>query len=210
MIDTIIFDFDGTLADTNQLILNSFKHTYDHYKIEWNEAHVRSTFGEPLKIVMARDFPGHDSEEVLKKYREYQVHRFDSEVVLYPTVYSTLENLYTSGYKLGIATSRARESTDKALKSFGISHFFGAVTCAEDVANHKPHKEPLIKTMEKINGVCDNTIYVGDSKFDMECAINALIRPVLVGWHNNSLELSSIYRIDHILNKMEDLLHFLT
>ena len=93
MIDTVIFDFDGTLADTNQLIINSFKHIYDKFhEGECNECYILSTFGEPLELTLKRDFGNFDFEEVIANYREYQVDRFEKEVRLYDTVEETLSS----------------------------------------------------------------------------------------------------------------------
>jgi len=72
---------------------------------------------------------------------------------------------------MGIATSRLKNSTISALDKFDISRYFNVVISADDVEKHKPDKEPLIKAINELNSTPDKTLYVGDSKFDMECAI---------------------------------------
>jgi len=206
MIDTVIFDFDGTLADTNNLIINSFKHIYNKYHAgKWDEEYVLSTFGEPLVLTLKRDFSGFPYEEVLASYREYQVGRFEKEVTLYDTVIETVKYLNNKNIKIGIATSRIKSSTLIALKNFDLDKYFQVVISAEDVVSHKPDKEPLIKAIRGLNSSSENTLYVGDSKFDMECAFNAEVTPVLVGWQKNSGELAEKYKIKHVLSKMWDL-----
>ena len=206
MIDTVIFDFDGTLADTNNLIINSFKHIYCKYHDgECDVDYILSTFGEPLEKTLKRDFSGFKLEDVLKSYREYQIGRFDKEVSPYETVPETIKYLHEKGIKMGIATSRLRSSTLNALKIFDLDKYFEVIITADDVKNHKPDKEPLIKVMQELNSRKENTVYVGDSKFDIECALNAEVIPVLVGWQKNSPELAEKYRIEHVLNKMWDL-----
>jgi pyrophosphatase PpaX len=72
MIDTVIFDFDGTLADTNNLIINSFKHIYcKYYDGKCDVDYILSTFGEPLEKTLKRDFRSFKYEDVLKSYREF-------------------------------------------------------------------------------------------------------------------------------------------
>jgi len=94
MIDTVIFDFDGTLADTNLMIINSFKHIYTvFYEKECDEDYVKSTFGEPLSLTLSRDFGKFNFEDVIECYRDYQKDRFNEEVILYETVEETLEYL---------------------------------------------------------------------------------------------------------------------
>ena len=206
MIDTVIFDFDGTLADTNNLIINSFKHIYCKYHDgKCDVDYVLSTFGEPLELTLKRDFSDFKYEDVLKSYREYQVGRFDKEVTLYDTVTETIEYLHNKNIKLGIATSRIKSSTMEALKNFNLDRYFRIVISADDVINHKPDKEPVMKAIQGLNSKKENTLYVGDSKFDMECALNAEVTPVLVGWQKHSHELAEKYKVKHVLNKMWDL-----
>ena len=206
MIDTVIFDFDGTLADTNKLILNSFNHIYNKYHdCNCDEDYVLRTFGEPLVLTLKRDFSGYKYEDVLGSYREYQIGRFDKEVTLYDTVSETIKYLHNKNIKIGIATSRLSSSTLNALKNFDLDQYFQVIISADDVVKHKPDKEPLIKAIQELNSNLENTLYVGDSKFDMECAINAEVTPVLVGWQKHSDELAQKYNIKHVLNKMWDL-----
>lgn len=206
MIDTVIFDFDGTLADTNQLIINSFKHVYcKFHDSKCDEDYILSTFGEPLELTLRRDFGDYSFEDVIASYREYQVDRFENDVKLYETVVETIMYLKSKNIKLGIATSRLRNSTIVALKKFNIDKYFQIVISADDVQKHKPDKEPLIKAINELNSTKENSLYVGDSKFDMECALNANVTPVLVGWQKNSQELALKYNIEHVLTKMWDL-----
>ncbi len=206
MIDTVIFDFDGTLADTNNLITNSFKHIYGKYHDgKCDEEYILSTFGEPLEITLRRDFCGFAYEEVLANYRGYQADRFEKEVTLYDTVIETVKYLHNKNIKIGIATSRVGSSTLEALKSFDLDKYFQVIISADDVVKHKPDKEPLIRAIQGLKGKAENALYVGDSKFDIECALNAEVTPVLVGWHKNSGELAEKYRIKHVLSKMWDL-----
>ena len=206
MIDTIIFDFDGTLANTNQMIINSFKHIYSVFlEKECSDDYIMSTFGEPLEVTLSRDFENFSYEDVITAYRDYQLERFNDEVTLYETVEDTLEYLKNKGIKLGIATSRLRHSTVSALETFNIAKYFDAVVSADDVVKHKPDKEPLIKAINELKSTTERTLYVGDSRFDMECALNALTTPVLVGWQKNSTALAQKYNIKHVLEKMWDI-----
>lgn len=207
MISTILFDFDGTLADTNQLVINSFKHIYSvfHSDSECDEVYISSTFGEPLLTTISRDFGEYNIEDVLACYREYQVDRFNNEVLLYDKVREVLEYLKKKEIKMGIVTSRLKKSTEEAIKFFDMDKYFHVVITADDTENHKPHKEPLMMALKALNSTPEETYYVGDSKFDMECAINAGVIPILAGWHSSSKELSEKYNIKYVLDNMWDL-----
>jgi pyrophosphatase PpaX len=206
MISTVLFDFDGTLANTNQLIINSFKHIYSvFHNNECDEAYITSTFGEPLLTTMNRDFGAYNMEDVLACYREYQNERFNNEVTLYDNVPEVLEYLKKKGVKLGIVTSRLRNSTEEAIKSFNIEKYFEVVITANDTEKHKPHKEPLMMALKAVNSKPQETYYVGDSRFDMECAINAGAVPILAGWQEGSKELAEKYNIKYVLDNMWNL-----
>lgn len=206
MINTVIFDFDGTLADTNRMIINSFNHIYTvFHEKECDEDYVKSTFGEPLTLTLSRDFGKFNFEDVIECYRDYQRDRFNDEVTLYETVEETLEYLKNKNIKMGIATSRLKNSTISALDKFDISKYFNVVISADDVEKHKPDKEPLMKAINELKSTPDKTLYVGDSKFDMECALNAGAIPALVGWQHDSDLLAAKYNILHVLKKMWDL-----
>lgn len=210
MIDTVVFDFDGTLAHTNQLIINSFKYIYEYFENgQVDDDYIISTFGEPLVETFGRDFKSYDFEEVLTTYRNYQIKRFKDDVYLYDTVMDTLEELKKRNIKMGIATSRIRESTLEALEHLGISKYFDIIVAADDVKKHKPDKESLIKVLNGLKSDIKNTLYVGDSKYDMECAINSSVKPVLVGWQKNSLKLKEEYNIDYYLEKMYDIIGYI-
>lgn len=206
MIDTVIFDFDGTLADTNLIIINSFKHIYNVFQNkECDEDYILSTFGEPLALTLSRDFSKFDFEDVIATYREYQKDRFLDEISLYETVEETLEYLKNKDIKMGIATSRLKNSTMLALENFKIDKYFDVVISADDVEKHKPDKEPLMKAIQGLESSPERTLYVGDSKFDMECALNANATPALAGWQQGSAEIKEKYNIKHVLEKMWDL-----
>lgn len=206
MIDTVIFDFDGTLADTSQIVINSFRHIYSVFRNEdCDEDYVMTTFGEPLALTLKRDFSEHDFEDVITCYRDYQIKTFNDEVKLFETVVEALDYLKSKSIKMGIATSRLRKSTLDAVEALNIKKYFDVIITAEDVEKHKPDKEPLIKTMELLNSKADSTLYVGDSKFDMECAINSDVIPVLCGWHKLSEELKNQYDVKYVLDKMIDI-----
>ncbi len=206
MIDTVIFDFDGTLADTSRIVTNSFRHIYSVFRNEdCDEDYVMTTFGEPLALTLKRDFSEYDFEDVITCYRDYQLEKFNDEVRLFETVIEALEYLKSKNIKMGITTSRMRKSTLDAVETLNIKKYFDAVITAEDVEKHKPDKEPLIKTMGLLSSKAENTLYVGDSRFDMECAINSNVTPVLCGWHKLSAELKNQYDIKYVLDKMTDI-----
>lgn len=205
MLDTVIFDFDGTLADTSELIINSFQTIYKKFLGEEKPVeYISKFFGEPLKVTLAREF-SQPFEEVFSEYRGYQSSRFNDDVRLFNNAKEILQYLKSKNIKTAVVTSRMRESVVQALRNFDIEKYFDVVIAIDDTVNHKPHPEPLIKAMNLLGANPNETLFVGDSKFDMECAVNAGAIPVLAGWHLEAESLKNQYDIKYVINDLYDI-----
>lgn len=205
MLDTVVFDFDGTLADTSELIINSFQTIYKKFFGEEKPIeYISQFFGEPLKVTLEREFP-QPFEDVFNEYREYQSGRFNADVKLFNNAAEILQYLKSKNIKTAVVTSRMRESVIKALNYFNIDKYFDVVIAVNDTINHKPHPEPLLKAINLLGTSPDKTLFVGDSKFDMECANNAGAIPVLTGWHAGAEELKNQYDIKYVINDLYEI-----
>ena len=182
-IKAVLFDFDGTIMDTNTIILESWKHTFntvlgrDPVREE-----IVATFGEPLEVTMGKLFPDRDTAEMVNVYRSYQRHIYQKDITLFPGMKEVVTKLKERGYKIAIVTSRFWESTQQGLYKFDISDMIDAVVSAEDTTIHKPDPTPCLLCLEKLGIGPDEAIMVGDSKFDILCARNAGVKSVLVSW----------------------------
>ncbi len=164
MIDTLIFDFDGTLMDTNGVILRSWQHTYRTLTgHEGDEEYILRTFGEPLELSLKNAFP-------------------DEMISLFPGVSEMLKEAKSRGYKMGIATSRVAETLYEGLQKYDLTDLFDEIVTVEEVSSHKPDPECIFKVLEKLGSKPENAVMVGDSRLDMMCAKNAGVKAVLVAW----------------------------
>ncbi len=182
-IKAVLFDFDGTIMDTNTIILESWEHTFNTV-LGRDPVHeeIVATFGEPLDITMAKMFPDRDTNEMVEIYRSYQRHIYKDAITMFPGTREVIHALKEKGYKVAIVTSRFWKSTRTGLYKFDISDMFDAVVSAEDTNIHKPDPTPILLCLEKLGISADEAIMVGDSKFDILCARNAGVRSVLVSW----------------------------
>lgn len=206
MINTIIFDFDGTLVNTNDVVIDAWQHTYRHYLgCEKPKEHITKCFGEPLLITMEREFPDVDVAISAEVYRERQREKADELVRLFPQIEELLVGLKEKGFKMGIVTSRTREATLFYLDKFGIADYFDEVVTCDDTSKHKPDPEPVLLGLKKLNAKAEETLMIGDSHFDMQCANGAFVKTVLVGWRMTSdKEKMDQCQVDyHIENPME-------
>lgn len=181
--NTIIFDFDGTVVNTNDVVIQSWQHTYK--TIEGKEHPVDeivATFGEPLWISMEKAFPAIDSKETTAIYRAYQKSHFDQAISLFDGMKELFQELKEKNYRIGIVTSRTRDTTIKGLAKFGLEKYVDNIVSCDDTKKHKPDPEPVNISLKNFGIKPEEAIMIGDSMFDILCAHNANVEAVLVGW----------------------------
>lgn len=202
---TILFDLDGTLIDTNQLIVASFKHTFNHFKLDFTDEEILEFNGPPL-VETFRNIDPLRIEEMVATYRahNYQVH--DDYVNAFPKVVETLEALKELDIKMGVVTTKMGPGVEMGLKKTGIADFFDTVITLEDVVHPKPHPEPVLKAMNQLNAVSSSTIMVGDNSHDIEAGKNAGVRTAAVSWSEKGKERLLTYNPTYMLESMTDLL----
>ena len=183
MIDTVLYDFDGTIMDTNDVIIGSWQHVYKTLRgKEGDLTYILATFGEPLEYSMETSFPEVSKEESVKIYRDWQKDHFLDMIHLFPGVEEMLAEVKARGYRTGIATSRLSESLHRALSHFDLYKYFDAIVAVEDIEEAKPAPDTIYKVLDKLNAHPENAIMVGDSRLDILCARNAGVPSVLGGW----------------------------
>ncbi|MBQ9930945.1 MAG: HAD-IA family hydrolase [Firmicutes bacterium] len=182
-ITTVVFDFDGTIMNTTDVILGSWQHTFMTLEgRERPEADILPTLGEPLHLTMSKFFPDKDVEECVEIYRSYHRDNFGPRITLFPGVKDLLAELKARGLKVGLATSRLHATTVEGLEKYELAEYFDYVLTANDTDKHKPDPTPLLMTLEKLGSTPEESLMVGDTVFDFLCARNAGVKFVLVGW----------------------------
>jgi len=205
-IKNILFDLDGTLLDTNELIIQSFQHTYQrHLNKHVGKEEIIKSFGEILKITLDREF-GDDSEEAIKTYRNFQIKNFKNLINIREGVAEGVKELYRQGYKLGIVTSRLNNSAINALNHFGLMDYFESIIGADDTDIHKPDPTPAFMALKELDGKPEETLMIGDSAYDVLCGKNAGITSVVVGWTALPMEMILKYEPDYVVESMEELM----
>ena len=213
----IFFDFDGTVLNSNNIIVESWKVTAKHYLGEERSTEYwEKTFGEPISYTASVAFPGVDLEEAVALYRKWQADHIDNNLDLFDGIYELLTELKARGYKLAIVTSRMRPTTYEYLDRFRIRDFFDVVIDHDSTNAHKPDPEPLllaVSEMEKATGKeikLSECIMLGDTRFDMLCCKNAGIDSVLIGWSHaidedqlKELGALPVYRIAEPMDLLE-------
>ncbi len=200
----IIFDFDGTLADTESLITQTMQKTIEALHLEpRSREQCRAMIGLPLKETFMRLIPMTDAmgDRCADTYSQI----FDRDnrpgvVRLFPHVADTLAALYAHGYTLTIATSRHRESLMEFLQGMQIDTYFRYIVTVNDVAQAKPHPDMVLQTMEHLNIAPADTLMVGDAVYDIQMGHNAGVHTCGVTYGNGTRADMVACQADHIID----------
>ncbi len=187
----VIFDFDGTLADTTDSILFTYRRTIEEMGLpERSDDECRATIGLPLREgfrFLYPDFSDSALDECVVTYRRIFNENKDSFITrLYPGVLETLNELKRRGVAMSVASSRSRVSLVELCESAGISGFFGLILGGDDVAHAKPNPEPVLLTLKTLGCEARNAVVVGDMPVDIAMGDGAGSRTVGVTYGNSS------------------------
>lgn len=207
-IRTVLFDLDGTLIDTNELIITSFMYTFEKYGLNFTREETRQFNGPPLRDTFHKLDPVL-AEEMIATYRQHNIEHHDLYVKPFPNVVETVETLHEEGFKLGVVTTKMQPTVNMGLELTGLDKYFETVIAFNDVDNPKPHPEPVQMAMEALNADKDTTIMVGDNYHDIVSGQNAGVYTAGVSWSEKGREFVESYNPTVMLDNMIDLLPIL-
>lgn len=207
MINTVCFDLDSTLVDSEHVILESFKYAFDKFKPE-----------SKLSLTDCRVFMGPTLQETFSKYCDTQAEIDEmiacylehykaiemSIIKLFPTVKETLKYLYEHDFNICLVTNKYLSSAVPSINSLGIIDYFNDFVCLDRQEYPKPHAFPILLAMKDYGVKRENTIMVGDNAVDITCAKNAGVKFVGVNWVSWVNEVKEL-QPDYMLNQMSEL-----
>ncbi len=185
--DTILFDFDGTLLCTDDVVVSSFLHTLAHFGVcDVPRSRIESTFGaliydavDGLIAEYALDCTG---EEFLTEYRAYHDECFARCSYLFDGIIELLQNLKEKGYKIAVVTTRRKRSTHYALELYDIKKYFDYVLTSEDCPYVKPDARVIDTALAALHSTRERAVIIGDSHYDIECGANASVPSIYAAW----------------------------
>ena len=185
-LSTFLFDLDGTLIDSIDLILRSYRHTMQVHRanapLPPDDVWMKG-LGTPL-WVQFRHWTDDEAEieAMVATYRAYNLTHHDALVKPYAGVVEEVVKLKQKGKRLGLVTSKLKDGAMKGLRLAGLDQAFEIVIGAGDVTCPKPHPEPVLKALDLLGAPADETVFVGDSRHDMECGRAAGVQTAAVLW----------------------------
>jgi pyrophosphatase PpaX len=180
----VLFDLDGTLIDSIELILNSAKHAFRD-----REGHIPSDaewltgVGIPLATMFKR-YARDDAEvdALIAKYREYQLAHHDRLVRSYDQVVETVDALRAASHPLGIVTSKTGWLARRGLSHVGLETHFDVIIGCDVCDRHKPDPLPVLLALEQLGYEAGDAVFVGDSVHDMAAGNAAGVTTIAALW----------------------------
>lgn len=207
--NAVIFDFDGTICDTGEGILKSAKYALDAFGYKTpDDYHVLTCFiGPPLLVTFQEEFgaDANQAEELVKKFRERYTNIGLYESELYDGVKELLARLKDDGIKIGIASSKPQAYVEKLLEKFNVIKYFDSICAVSFTADCETKASIISRCLAELDAKGNETIVVGDRKFDIEGAKSNYIDSVAVLWgYGNKIEFAEA-GAKFIVEKVDDI-----
>jgi pyrophosphatase PpaX len=181
---TVLFDLDGTLIDSIELILNSARYAFEKLERpcptdeEWTAG-----IGIPLRTMFRRYAADDaDCDTLIAAYREYQLANHDRLVRCYDDVVDTVKTLHARGHELGIVTSKSEALALRGLAHVGLARYMDTIVGCDSSTRHKPDPEPVRIALHRLAAEPEHAVYIGDSVHDILAGNAAGVRTIAALW----------------------------
>lgn len=210
-LDTILFDLDGTLLDSNEIIVQSYMHAYKEHlnHLDIDRQSIVDDIGPPLETI----FRKHTSDEKIinalyESYLGYYVKHEKGLLKAYDGVIDTLKRLKTQNYNLAIVTSKFYSSAEPSIKMFNLERYFTVISTLDNVENPKPAKDACLHALSQFK-TTNRAIMIGDNISDIESGKNAGILTAGVAWSIKGKDVLKTAEPDYMLETIEDIFKIL-
>ena len=180
-----LFDLDGTLIDSDQMLIETFHELYDNFRpgFKPSDEYIRQFSGPQIAETLKKEFPNESLEKMLNEYRTRSRRFYDIYVKLFPGVLEMFNKMNQKGIKFAVITNKHRYATDYSYELLGLEKYNIFSICADDVKNLKPAPDGIYETMKHF-GIKnkDDVIYIGDGTIDYLTAKNAGVNFGYTAW----------------------------
>ncbi|MBC2170185.1 HAD family hydrolase [Listeria booriae] len=200
MYKTVIFDVDGTLLDTERVVLHALQVALGNAGFDYELDDLRFALGITGAKALAQ-LGVENQESVMAGWFAMEA-KLTEDVEIFDGIVEVLEKL--DG--IGVVTSKNADEMETGFYPFNLAEHFDAIVCASDTENHKPHPDPLLRCMAMLGADPATTLYVGDATYDMECAHAAGANFALALWGAKTTD--GFERANHVLETPSDVLKY--
>lgn len=188
--DLIVFDWDGTLADSTQMIVECIRQASVEAGLTVPEpAAASNIIGLGLREAIAVLFGSLSESQYQLLTARYRHHYFarDQQTLLFEGAAQALAELETQGFMLAVATGKGRNGLNRSLTGSGVARHIHASRCADECFS-KPHPQMLLEIMDELGVEAERTLMVGDTSYDLQMAANAKVASLAVSYGAHPLE----------------------
>ncbi len=203
----ILFDLDGTLIDSTQLILESYRHTMRvHRGTTLPDSAWIEGLGTPLRVQFRRFTSDEDEvQRMIATYRNWNLANHDAMVRAFPGAPETVRDLKTRGARLAIVTSKNRNGVEMGLRLCGFDGLFDTLVTSDDLEASKPDPAPVLAALERLGTAASETLFVGDSPHDIAAGRAAGTRTAACLWGPFTRDRLESERPDYFLRAIREL-----
>ncbi|MGI6361586.1 MAG: HAD family hydrolase [Bacillota bacterium] len=178
----ILFDLDGTIANSLPGILDTTRRTYENFNLPWHKEEALSLVGLPLLAVGEKLLGANHAQEYYDAYQKNFLSYRGADVEAYDGIPQLLQKLTAQEIPLAIVTSKVRRGCLRTLKALDLTHYFKHLVTASDGCGAKPDPEPVLCACQKLGKEPSETLFIGDSFFDIKSGQAAGTTTCAVSW----------------------------
>ena len=188
-VSCVIFDIDGTLTKTHELIFASFNHVASKYVGKtFTPQEIIALFGPPEEVALARIVGGRRAPAAMRDLLDYYTAHHRSLASLHEGIEEVLRFLKQRQIRLAVFTGKDKRTADITLGELQIGPYFDLVVSGTDVQHHKPHPEGIQSVLRTFNVQPQETLMIGDTVSDVRASRSAGVRMAAVLWDSHDKE----------------------
>lgn len=202
--DGIIFDIDGTIASTNQLIFDTFNFVAKKYLGRiFTTQEIIDLFGPPEDIILQKLFKEELESATKDYYQYYKSNHYKAEA--YPGIKDLISELKSRSRLLSVYTGKGRKSSQITLEETGLINYFDMIVTGDDVDEHKPSAEGINMFIEKFDLRRNRVLMIGDSVSDIKAALSAGVDYASVIWDSYAIDKVRVMNSENLFHTVQEL-----
>lgn len=204
----IIFDIDGTITSTNQLIFDTFNHVANKYLNKaFTDEEIISMFGPPEDVILKELFSDNLEEATEEYYKYYKANH--SIAKIYPGIKELIQDIKNYPALLSVYTGKGKRSSLITLQETDVVHYFDMIVTGDDVNEHKPSAEGILKFVNEYNLPKEKVLMIGDAVSDVKAARSAGVDYASVLWDSYGAEKVKEINSSKVFHSVEELREFI-